>query len=296
VALRARRPAGLKVKYGAPLFPLQLYRDGKLSALWARGNRWRKVIWSLRTIAIMRVFYPILAGLFLCLAFVRPALAQRQEPVRVIIAPFTGPSLPKNNELSRVAEDTIRAEFTKGGRYTPVAGSDLLQTANRLGLRRPFTREALAKLAGKSGATEIVSGEVAFLRRENQFGLTVTQVGVRALVRDVNTGDLVNGAVHVGEVLTNGPNSADQYMDTLRRDVALSAAACAAKITSFRIPQGVIPNMVVADPPEDIIVNVGAGQGLMVGSACRKSFSQQDLSRFCTNKDVREYSGYSPYG
>jgi hypothetical protein len=193
----------------------------------------------------------------------RKGTSERSKSVRVIITPFTGGAGIRNSQLVRQAEDTIRAELIKGGYYAPVAAKDVLQMADRLGVRQPFTRQSLASLAHELEVTEIVSGEIGFVRQETESGFVTDHVGVKVRLRDVETDDLVNGAMQVGDFVVKGTKSGLQFSDALRADVELSSSACADRITSFIIPEGDI----LITP--SFLVNRGSRHGMAEGDSLR---------------------------
>jgi hypothetical protein len=208
---------------------------------------------------------PLLTSLFLCMAFSCTAVAQAELPVRVIVTPFTYSPGYRHDELALLTEKTFRAELLKSSHYEPIPEDEVSKAARRLGIGKPYERPSLTLLARELRATHIVSGEVLFFGTEGSSKLRVAKVEVWMRMRDIATNDLVNGAASVGEVKTSFYN-----IDAFSRVTLSAAADCAAKMTSYKVPEGIILNtMSFTGPVAPILVNRGSRDGLALGDGLR---------------------------
>jgi len=186
----------------------------------------------------------------------------------VIVNDFTNADKNKTggDALARYATDAIAVELAQSARFEVLKREEVTRTANELGYRAPYDQAQLAKIAQNLGAQAIVSGEVAFVRSdEGKKGGPVRQVnaGLKVRIRDVSSGELLNGAAQVGEAFAK-PGQTD--FDSLAQEAIGKAAVQSVRdILSFTLPEGIITNSVTQPSGTTVLINRGSRDGVEAG-------------------------------
>lgn len=117
-----------------------------------------------------------------------------------IVVDFVNRAGVAGTGLERFATDAVAVELAGSGRYEVLKRTEVERAAKALNLRAPFDKIDVQRLARSLGADTVVTGEISFVRREQQKGATQVTVGMKIRVMDPDSGELVGGASPVATV------------------------------------------------------------------------------------------------
>jgi len=160
----------------------------------------------------------------------------------------------------RMAADAVYGEFSKLGKYSLTPQDSVDRQMAELGFQPPLNRvEDQLRLATNLGASTVVSGEIKDWRIVDDNGGKRADVLVRVFVRDVASGQLVNGAA-VGA-------SSSRRMGEVSEETLLSEAFASAAFEIVRqVESNSLPNATVLNTLEKTaLINQGARTGFKVG-------------------------------
>lgn len=160
----------------------------------------------------------------------------------------------------RMAADAVFGEFSKLGKYSLTPQDSVDRQMAELGFQPPLTRvEDQLRLASNLGANTVVAGEIKDWRIVDDNGGKRADVLVRVFVRDVASGQLVNGAA-VGA-------SSSRRMGEVSEETLLSEAFASAAFEIVRqVESNSLPNATVLNTLEKTaLINQGARTGFKVG-------------------------------
>ncbi|HSV74307.1 MAG TPA: hypothetical protein VLH79_11160 [Chthonomonadales bacterium] len=224
-----------------------------------RRSRAARLVSVLLTVAMV-------APMIRCIASPGAALAQgavggtQQTAIRV---DFENRSGVQGVHLSRLVTDAVANGLEATGQYLFASSRDVVREATDLGLRPPYDRLALAKIANRIGATTIVTGEITRVRAVGTGAARVMQAWVRVRVLEASSGESLNGAAQIGEALAR-PGQDD---DSLVQEAARNAATlCVQQIMQSTLPEGIVLNIVATRPGDvQVLVNRGSRDGVRQG-------------------------------
>jgi hypothetical protein len=124
--------------------------------------------------------------------------ASPQKTLVAVVLDFENRAGKEGEPLVRTATDTVAVELASTLRYEVLKRSEVERSAKGLGLRPPYDRIDQSKLAKALGADVIVTGEIAFVRRDTKRKPPQTRVGLRVRVIDPESGELIGGGASVG--------------------------------------------------------------------------------------------------
>lgn len=158
----------------------------------------------------------LLFSLFLLL----PAALWAQNPPRLLVMDFVNTSRDRHTIMLRTATDAVVTELGRGDAYQVVRKSEVESAAKKRGMRPPFSESDLTLLARDLEARYLMTGEVSYVEPHIHDKQREIEVGLIVRVRDLTTGDLINGAADRG--------LAQEAKDGSKTDAELILEACAA--------------------------------------------------------------------
>jgi hypothetical protein len=191
----------------------------------------------------------------------RPAVAQ-QAHLSVIVIDFTNRSAIGSPLLGRRAASAMSLQLRQSDNWDPVSQSQVDQKMAELRLRPPYDRVQLQSLARSLDANAVLTGDVLSARVTSNPAQATVKIVAR--LRDVASGELINGAVASGIASHIGLDAAEDVL----LDEALSRAAFDArqKMERTQIPEGTVLNTtVVSETRQDALLNIGARHGVRQG-------------------------------
>jgi curli biogenesis system outer membrane secretion channel CsgG len=231
-----------------------------------RNSRAARILSWVLTVAMLT---PVLMGLT-----PQAAYAQQGTPttagnlLTVIVNDFT--NLDKNHTggeaLARYATDAVAVELAQSARFEVLKREEVARAANELGYRAPFDNVQLAKIAQNLGAAAIVSGEIAYVRTDegNKTGpIHQVNVGLKVRIRDVSSGELLNGAAEIGQAYAK-PGQTD--LESLAQEAVSKAAVSSVRsILAFSLPEGIVTNSITNTSGSTVLINRGSRDGIEAG-------------------------------
>lgn len=195
-----------------------------------------------------------------------PALAQGVgggNEQSAIIGQFENKSGVQGARLGNFATTAVSNELEGQGRFQFVAARDVARVAEEEGLKAPYDQIANARIAAKVGASNIVTGEIAFVKSDTKGGAKTVRVGLKVRVLEASSGDLLNGAAQVGTAVAR-PGQ-DEY--SLIEEATRNAAVLAAKeVMAYTLPEGIVLNLVGGHGSEvQVLINKGSRDGIKEG-------------------------------
>lgn len=231
-----------------------------------RNSRAARILSWVLTVAMLT---PMLIGLTPQQAYAQQGTATTAgNLLTVIVNDFTNADRNKTggDALARYATDAVAVELAQSARFEVLKREEVTRTANELGYRAPYDQSQLMKIAQNLGAAAIVSGEVAFVRTdEGKKGGPVHQVnaGLKIRIRDVSSGELLNGAAEVGQADAK-PGQSD--IDSLAQEAVSKAAVAGVRdILAYTLPEGIITNSVTQPSGTTVLINRGSRDGVESG-------------------------------
>lgn len=200
---------------------------------------------------------------FICMvmAFTSPtARTNAQSPPRAMIADFVNYSKNRHTMMVRTATDATAIELTRRGVYAVIAQSEVDRAARARNLRPPFHEEDWIALSKELDAALLVTGEINYVNRRIRATRGEMEVGLIVRVRDLELGEMVNGAAERGAALDRpGGNKTE---GVLLMDAATAASnRCVARIAAYQPIIGTILNT-GAIGGGGVILNRGSGEGV----------------------------------
>jgi hypothetical protein len=217
---------------------------------------YNEVVLSTKELTRMRrpiVYAPALVAGILLIA--SSAVAQQ----RAMVAYFVNTSRDRHETVVATATDAVAVELAKRGLYEVVTKQETDKAARERGVRPPFSQTDLLGLAKDLEATLIVTGEVHHVEsRTNSDRQREIEVGLIIRVKDIASGEMVNGAAERGVVIDPGRG---QKTDG---ELAIEAAAQAARRIGLAIGdhkpiEGTILNSAGGG---SVVLNRGASHGV----------------------------------
>jgi hypothetical protein len=181
----------------------------------------------------------------------------------VIVLDFTNLSGYNGDLVGRSAAAAVSQAMTDSDRWEVLSSTVVNTAINNLGLTPPLDLSAIRQLGREADADSIVVGQV--------YAVQITdnprqaRVGVRVEMRDVTSGELVNGAVETAQSGARPGYSGDPQVLV---DEAIRKAAFQAVTTmnQNRLPQGTILNtQVTGTGQREVLINIGAQNGVQEG-------------------------------
>jgi hypothetical protein len=208
----------------------------------------------------MKRFFKVSTAFMLLSCAAKPSLANDTRTVLpvVIVADFVNDSKNFHSATPRTATDAIAVELEKKHVYDVVSRRELDKAAKELGLRAPYSTDDLRRLAKGMSVNYIVSGEVHHVDRVVQDKTLGYEVGLIVRVRDVDSGELVNGAAAVG--FAGEGVDKNKTLGILEMDAVTEAAMRAVLRISSYTP---ISGTVLSSPGNGpMVLNRGLGHGV----------------------------------
>jgi hypothetical protein len=193
---------------------------------------------------------------------IRPASAQAQQAVDVIVMDFNNHSGVGGSLIGRSAAAALALELQNSDRWQVVPERSVQAELNRLNLRPPFDTIALTRLAQATQARQVIIGDVLSVKTtENPAQATVT---IAVQVMDPASQEMINGAVAVGRSAPRIGYTGDM---SLLIDEALSNAAFLGRqsMERFQLVEGTVLNTSVVGAAYEALMNIGARQGVKDG-------------------------------
>jgi hypothetical protein len=193
---------------------------------------------------------------------IRPASAQAQPAVDVVVMDFNNHSGTGGSLIGRTAAAALSLELANSDRWELVKEQSVQTELNRLNLRPPFDTIALTRLAQAVQARQVVIGDVLSVKtKENPAQATVT---IAVQVMDPASQEMINGAVSVGQSAPRIGYTGDM---SLLIDEALSNASFLARqsMERFQLVEGTVLNTSVVGSTYEALMNIGARQGVKDG-------------------------------
>jgi hypothetical protein len=198
-----------------------------------------------------------------------PARAQR-APLSVYVLPFNNDTSIGGQLLGRLAADEMALAFSD----SPTQAWDIIPQSNvtrriqELNLQPPFDRVDRVTIANGVDAQAVMYGHITDARVVPDGSTPQASVTIRALIEDINTGELINGAIASAKSTRRMGFNGDA--DVLLRE-ALGKAAYKARefMDRFKLPEGTVLNTTVVGSADtlrlDCLLNIGARQGVRRG-------------------------------
>ncbi|MCC6730522.1 MAG: hypothetical protein IT208_14400 [Chthonomonadales bacterium] len=207
----------------------------------------------------------------LCDAF-RPMAAHAQTPAQtgtvqtVIVIDFANRSGTLGESLARRATDDVAVALAESGRFDVLGREEVARQAADMGLRKPYDRVALSKLASALGASAIVSGEVSYVHVDTKATPKAVTAGLKVRIEEATAGDLIAGAAQIGEARAR-PGGGDN--EALAGEAVDNAATLAVRqIVNSSLPEGTVISTVgggAAASRLDVLINRGSRDGVKEG-------------------------------
>jgi len=181
----------------------------------------------------------------------------------VIVIDFANKSGFLGEALARRATDAVAVELANSARFEVLRRDEVDKQAAAMGMKRPYDMVAQSKLAAALGATTVVTGEVAFVSPVAKSDPKAVVAGLKVMMRQPGSPELVNGAATVGEARGRPGQSDDE---TLAQEAVDNAAVLGVKqMLSTNLPEGTIVSSVGPQSSLLILVNRGSRDGVQEG-------------------------------
>ncbi len=196
------------------------------------------------------------AAILLCMMAKAEAAPAEDTPV-ALVADFVNVSKDKHALIAQAAADGIAAELKKRGVYEVLSRREVEKTAYNRGLRPPYSPNDYVQVAKDLGAALIVSGEIRDVYASVKGVDREVEVGLVVRVKDVDSGDMVNGAGVRASV--RAPAGSKSQGELGIDAAALAATRAAAQIEAYQPITGTIMNSVGSSPR---MLNRGVSHGV----------------------------------
>jgi TolB-like protein len=209
----------------------------------------------------MKQIFKFSAAVMLLVCAIKPSFAgdtgRTVLPV-VIVADFVNDSKTFHSTTARTATDAIAVELDKHHVYEVVTRREIDKAARERGLHAPYSTDDLRRVAKDMSVNYIVSGEVHHVDRVIQDKILGYEVGLIVRVRDVDSGELVNGAAAVG--FAGEGTDKNKTLGVLEMDAVTEAAMRAVlKIGAYTPISGTVMSSPGNGP---MVLNRGLGHGV----------------------------------
>lgn len=168
--------------------------------------------------------------------------------------------------LGKAASAAVAQAMDDLGKWDIVRSDVVANTLRQQGLSLPLDVTGMMKLGRALEADAVVTGKVFYLRITDSP--RQAEVGLRVEMRDVASGELINGAI---ETAASSPRPGYQGDNQALIDEALRKAAFAVvnRMAQQLLPRGtVLTVQVIGEPGEgtrEVLLNVGAADGVTEG-------------------------------
>lgn len=219
---------------------------------------------------VRRTFTPGLVAIWLVAAAGSGYWAQQtpQTVQTVIVLDFENRTGQASNDyLARLATDGVAVELANSGKFEVLKRAEVERTAKELNFKPPYDFIAKSKMAASLGASAIVEGSLDFVKegveKVDKKETRVVQVGLKVLVREPSSGELIGGATAIGEKAYQVKDKAAHVSSSL---VAGAARIAVQKASTVKLIHGVIISSVGLLPKGvDTLINVGEKDGVTKG-------------------------------
>ncbi len=194
-----------------------------------------------------------------CTAFVPVVAFGQGRIIEVAVLDFLNTSSMPGRMFGKMASDAVVVELFRTGKFNVTSGDTLQAKMQELGYTIPLTPGLSQRLGQEVGANCVISGEVDRIKIDK--GKNQAEVRLKVMMRDVASGELVNGAIAVGRSHPHVGYTADE--DKL----LLEAISDAARIAVETMVQYILPEATVLSSmgTTEVLLNKGSQEGIEVG-------------------------------
>ncbi|MDH7482657.1 MAG: hypothetical protein QHH26_11895 [Armatimonadota bacterium] len=208
-----------------------------------------------------------------CTAFIPGAVFGQGRIIEVAVVDFLNTSKMPGKMFGKMATDAVVVELFRSGKFNVTSGDTLQAKMQELGYSVPLTPGLSQRLGQEVGANCVISGELDHIKIDKDKNQA--EVRLKVAMRDVASGELVNGAIAVGRSYPHVGYTADE--DKL----LVEAISDAARIAVETMVQYILPEATVLSSvgTTEVLLNKGSQEGIEVGMemiVLRRSEGGQD--------------------
>ncbi len=181
----------------------------------------------------------------------------------VIVIDFANKPGFLGEALARRATDAVAVELANSARFEVLRRDEVDRQAATLGLKKPYDMVAQTKLAAALGATVVVTGEIAFVAPVVKSEPKQVVAGLKVMMRQPGSPELINGAAQIGEARARPGLSDDESL--AQEAVDNAAVLCVKQMLATNLPEGTIVSTVGQPSSLQILINRGSRDGVQQG-------------------------------
>gem|GEM_PF-2399597 len=204
-------------------------------------------------------------------AIFQPRAAWAQQPLEtlnaiptVIVNDFVNKTNIGGDTLAHYASDAVAQELASSGKFEVIDRKEVYNRGTKdLGFVPPFGETELSKIAQQVQANSYITGEIDFIHVDSKHSPKTVEVGMKVLMHQTSSGDLINGSAQVG-IATAKPGLTDT-LAMANEAVTNAAVHCVNQMLAYNIPTGIVLSSVGSGNNLQVIINRGSRDGISEG-------------------------------